>query len=223
MKEPKPSGFIRRNALSLVLTFLFIFTLVGHVWTGFAFANIERAQHGLTDQTFNEFLHSGEYWSTLFENWESEYLQMGLFVLLAAKLRQYGSGESRPFNHKQEQQKKDKIPVSQQPWPLRAGGWQRRVYENSLSIALLGLFAASFTGHLISSWRQALADHLLHGQQPIGLAEYITSARFWYESFQNWQSEFLAVLSLILLSIMLRQKDSPQSKQLEAPNSHTGH
>jgi hypothetical protein len=223
MKAEHDPGFFRRNGLSLVVVALMAFSMAGHAWSGLRFANEERAQHGLPAETLGEYLRSGEYWSSLLENWESEFLQMGLFVLLAAGLRQKGSAESRPFDPKQEEKKKEKFPLAEQPWPMRRGGVWKRLYENSLAITLLGLFALSFAGHLFSSWRQHVEEQQQHGVLAESLGEYATDSEFWFQSFQNWQSEYLAILSLILLSIFLRQKDSPQSKQMEAPHSYTGH
>ena len=108
------------------------------------------------------------------------------------------------------------------PWPVRAGGLWKTLYAHSLAIAFLLLFLVSFALHADGSWRRELVDRLAKGDAPIDLMDYLVSAEFWFESFQNWQSEFLAVLSLVLLSIWLRQKDSPQSKPLEAPHSQTG-
>ena len=144
-------------------------------------------------------------------------------MLLTVKLRQRGSAESRPFDKKQEEQKKDEFPIGQQPWPVRRGGIWKRLYASSLSIALFGLFVLSFAGHMWGSWRKHVEEQVQHGKVAEPLSDYLTSAEFWYQSFQNWQSEFLAILALVLLSIFLRQADSPQSKQLEAPHSHTGH
>jgi hypothetical protein len=98
----------------------------------------------------------------------------------------------------------------------------RWLYSNSLSLAFLLLFILSFTGHLFGSWRKSVADALMHKQLPESLGQYAVDPSFWFESFQNWQSEFLAVFSLVVLSIFLRQKDSPQSKKVDEPNSKTG-
>ena len=96
------------------------------------------------------------------------------------------------------------------------------MYENSLSIALFTLFLVAFTLHAVGGHWQVSEEHLLHGQPPVGLLEYVTSAEFWFESFQNWQSEFIAVFAIVVLSIFLRQRGSPQSKPVAAPHAETG-
>ena len=108
------------------------------------------------------------------------------------------------------------------PWPVRKGGIWLKLYENSLALAFMLLFLLSFLLHLDGSWRHEVVRQQLESEPPIGLLQYLTSSHFWFESFQNWQSEFLAVASLVILTIWLRQKDSPQSKPVEAPHSQTG-
>ena len=221
--ERVPASFFRRNALSLVAAALLLLTLVGHAVSGLHYSNEQRAAHGEPPQAMAEYLRSGDFMSSLLENWESEFLQMGLFVLLTVKLRQRGSAESRPFDRAQEKKKEETFAEQDKPWPVRRGGMALALYRHSLSIALLGLFALTFVGHFCSSWRQHADEQVLHGQPPTPLGEYLFNAEFWFQSFQNWQSEFLAVLALVLLSIWLREDNSPQSKQCDAPHHHTGH
>lgn len=222
-KDHVPASFLKRNALSLVAAALLLFTLVGHAVTGLHYSNEQRAAHDQPPQAMAEYLRSGDFLSSLLENWESEFLQMGLFVLLTVKLRQRGSAESRPFDKAQEEKKKEEFAESEKPWPVRRGGMALTLYRHSLSIALLALFAVSFVGHFCNSWRQHAEEQVLHGEAPTPLGEYLYNAEFWFQSFQNWQSEFLAVLALVLLSIWLREDNSPQSKQCDAPHHHTGH
>jgi hypothetical protein len=219
----RPQGFFRRNGLSLAFAALFLASLGGHVAAGWLHANHQREHDGAPAQPIAQYLRGGEFWSSVLENWESEFLQMGLFVLVSVKLRQHGSPESRPFSAKQEARERRDWPAARQPWAARRAGWIRRLYENSLSIALLALFAASFVAHWFHSWRAHVEEKRLHGEPPTPLREYLFDAEFWFQSMQNWQSEFLAIAALVLLSVWLRQKDSPQSKQVEAPHSHTGH
>ena len=144
---------------------------------------------------------------------------MGMYVLLSVSLRQRGSAESRPLDPSQEQ---ERIEDGPKPWPVRAGGVWRKLYEHSLALAFTALFLASFFFHLDGSWRHDAMQRQLEGEPPISLWNHLASAQFWFESFQNWQSEFLAVAALVLLTIFLRQKDSPQSKPVEAPHRQTG-
>ena len=212
-------GFFRRNGLSLVLLLLFLAFLAGQVLTGFRASNEERAEQGLAAETMTAYLGSGHFISATFENWESEFLQMGMYVLLSVSLRQKGSAESRPLDPNQEN---ERIESGALPWPVRAGGLWLKLYEHSLAIAFGGLFLLSFVLHLEGSWRHENVQRQLEGELPLRVWDHLASAQFWFESFQNWQSEFLAVASLVLLTIFLRQKDSPQSKPVSAPHRQTG-
>jgi hypothetical protein len=209
----------RANGLSLVLAGVFLACLVGQVWSGHLAFNEERIRDGQAAIGLSAYVGSEHFLSALFENWESEFLQMGMYVLLTVSLRQRGSAESRPMPGEREDERIDRGP---RPWPLRAGGGWRRMYANSLSLALLVLFALSFAGHAHESWRLQVEERLAAGEAAPTLGDHLTSAHFWFESMQNWQSEFLAVLALVVLSIFLRQDKSPQSKPLEAPHGQTG-
>lgn len=215
----KPPGFWRANGLSLVLFALFAAALVGQALAGWQAHNAERLQEGRDALAWTAYLGSGHFISATFENWESEFLQMAMYVLLTVVLRQRGSAESRPLDPAQEDPRIDAGPA---PWPARAGGLLRTLYGHSLAIALGLLFAISFALHAWGSWRVARAEQALQGEPALSLAAHLGSARFWFESFQNWQSEFLAVLAVVVLSIWLRQKDSPQSKPVDAPHRQTG-
>ena len=218
MAKPQES-FWRRNGLSLVLIALMVASLIGQLVMGLQVYNRELLEHGALPLSLWAYLHSGHFVSATFENWESEFLQMGMYVLLTVSLRQKGSAESRPMSPSQESERVERGPV---PWPVRAGGLWKTLYGHSLAIAFALLFIASFALHLNGSWRRELSERTLKGESEISLANYLGDPQFWFESFQNWQSEFLAVVALVILSIWLRQKNSPQSKPLQAPHSQTG-
>jgi hypothetical protein len=218
-------GFWRENALSLVLLALFASSLCGQIAAGHALLNQERSEHGQAAVGWLEYFRHGQFLSATFENWESEFLQMGLYVLLTVSLRQKGSAESRPMDEQARgalEEDARQIQPGPVPAPVRRGGWIAQWYAHSLSLALLALFAVAFVGHAFGSWRQQVEQALREGRPPPGWAEHLGSAQFWFESFQNWQSEFLAVLALVVLSIWLRQAHSPQSKPVRAPHSQTG-
>lgn len=214
--------FFGRNGLTIVFLLLMLLSVVGHALTGMRVNNEERTQHGQPPETLAQYVRDDHFVSTLFENWESEFLQMGLFVLFTAFLRQRGASESRPLDPDEEPDS-EPVPRAEQPLPVRMGGAARRIYEHSLSGALLLLFVASFGMHLYASWKHHLGEQLQHGQPAdTTLLDHLASAQFWFESLQNWQSEFLAVVALVVLSIFLREKDSTESKDVEAPHSRTG-
>lgn len=212
-------GFLKRNGLSIVVLLSMLGTWLGQILTGHVVYNDELSEHGAPALSLWEYLASGHFVSATFENWESEFLQMGMYVLLSVSLRQKGSAESRPLDPSKEEERIEQGP---KPWPVRVGGVWLKLYEHSLAIAFTALFLLSFVLHLDGSWRHEVASRQLEGEPPVGVWDHLASAQFWFESFQNWQSEFLAVASLVLLTIVLRQKDSPQSKPVEAPHSQTG-
>jgi hypothetical protein len=220
-KDARAGGFARRNGLTLAFVGLALASLLGQALAGWHAENAERALHALAPLALAAYLGSGQFLSALFENWESEFLQMGLFVLLTVWLRQQGASESRPMDPSEEDPE-PRVPKAEQPWPMRVGGAWQRLYEHSLSLALLSLFAISFVLHWYHSWRLHAEQQRAHGEAADGVLRYLGDAGFWFESFQNWQSEFLSVAVLCLLSIWLREKDSPQSKKLRARHSDTG-
>lgn len=211
--------FWKRNGLSLVLLALTLLFIAGQIAAGHATYNEERVEHGRAAIGMLAYLGSGHFVSALFENWESEFLQMGMYVLLTIHLRQVGSAESRPLDPSEETVE---IDPGKAPWPVRRGGLWLWLYERSLAIAFVLLFLLSFCLHGYGSWRNHMDERLMEGRPPVSLASHLVSSDFWFESMQNWQSEFLAVLSIVLLSIWLRQKDSSQSKPVAAPHSQTG-
>ena len=219
---PKP---LRDNSLSLVLLGIFLVSLVGQALTGWSAENKSLEEHALPMISLGQYIVRGRFLSALFENWESEFLQMWAFVMLTAYLYQRGSPESRDPDSAEEPQDKDPAKEAKNPeapWPVRAGGLVRTVYSHSLGLALLFLFLASFVLHFLYSARYARDEAMVHHQPPPGLTEHLASAEFWFESFQNWQSEFLSTAVLILLAIYLRERRSPESKPVGAPNAETG-
>ena len=216
--------FVRENGLSLTLTAMFLASIAAQIGFGLRAYNEERAHAGFAAATLGTYLASGHFLEALFENWESEFLQMGIFVVLSAKLVQKGSAESKPPDEPGES---DEDPRRHQqdpkaPWPVRRGGWVLALYENSLAIAFVLLFAFSFVLHAVGGFLNINEENLARGRPPQTLGEYWTSSQFWFESFQNWQSEFLAVLAIVVLTIFLRQRGSPQSKPVAAPHAKTG-
>lgn len=214
--------WIKNNSLSLVFIVLFFVALIGQIFTGFAEHNKERKQEGHSEVSMSAYLHSGHFIQSTFENWESEFLQMALFVVLTISLRQKGSSESKKCEGKEEVDREPSADRPGAPWAVRKGGWILKLYQHSLTIALLMLFVISFVLHLYGSLKDENEQLLLKGLPTETLGAYITDSRFWFESFQNWQSEFLSVFAIVVFSIFLRQKGSPQSKPVDAPNSETG-
>jgi hypothetical protein len=212
------------NGLSLVLFGLFVLCVVGQSVAGHHHYNAERHAHQQPPVSYRAYLGTGHFLEALGENWESEFLQMAAYVLFTVFLRQKGSPESKPLEG---QEAVDKDPRHspagpQAPWPVRRGGVWLTVYAHSLTIALFLLFVASFVLHAVGGVQAYNADQLVHGQAPESLVGYLRSSTFWFESLQNWQSEFLSLAVMIVLSVFLRQRGSPESKPVHHPYGETG-
>lgn len=216
--------WLRDNGLSIVLLLLFLASLVGQVFSGLAAENEQRLDHGQVLIGLGEFLRGGQFLSTLFENWESEFLQMWAYVMLTAYLFQRGSPESKDPDSEAPQDRDPALEADnpEAPGPVRAGGLARALYAHSLGLAMMTLFVLSFVLHWVNSTRLAREEAMEHGQPQPGFLEHLTNAGFWFESFQNWQSEFLATAVLVVLAIWLRERGSPESKPVAAPHGKTG-
>ncbi len=216
--------WLRDNGLTITLLMLFSASLAGQVASGFAAENAERAQHGQADLALWSYLAGGQFLSALFENWESEFLQMWAYVTLTAYLFQRGSPESKDPDKTAPQDRDPRLDrhKAAAPWTVRRGGLVLRLYSHSLGLVLLALFLISFLLHWINSARHAADDALAHGAKAPSFVGYLANPQFWFESFQNWQSEFLSTAVLILLAIWLREKGSPESKAVADPHAKTG-
>jgi len=215
---------LRDHGLSLVLFGLFAVFLVGQALTGHRQHNQQQLEHHQPTVTLSQYLQSGAFLEATAENWESEFLQMGAYVLFTCFLFQRGSAESKKIG---EPEPVDRDPAQfknkrDAPWPVRHGGWVVRLYSHSLSLAFFLLFLISLVAHAIGGAREQSEEQMAHGGHAITVFEYFQSAQFWFESFQNWQSEFLAILMMVVLSIFLRQRGSPESKPVDAPHRQTG-
>lgn len=213
---------IYHNSLSIVFILLFVGAFVGQIFFGIKEYNKDLVENGGHIVTLSEYFASGHFLEGTFENWESEFLQMGLFVWFTIFLRQKGSSESKKCEGEEEVDREPSPNRKDAPWPVKKGGFWLQLYKNSLTISLFLLFIASFILHLYGSLKDENTMNILKGKATISLGEYLQESRFWFESFQNWQSEFLSVFAIIVLSIFLRQKGSSQSKPVDAPHSETG-
>jgi hypothetical protein len=214
--------FIKNNSLSIVFFLLFLFSLLAQLLTGWHDYNNQRIEDHAAAVSLSSYLISGHFIQATFENWESEFLQMALFVILTISLRQKGSSESKKINGKEEVDREPSRKRKNIPWPVKKGGIVLTIYKNSLSLVLFLLFLVSFILHLYGSLKDENEQLLRKGLPVESLSTYLGESRFWFESFQNWQSEFLSVFSIVVLSIFLRQKGSPQSKPIDAPDEETG-
>jgi hypothetical protein len=217
----KKHGFLYRNSLSLVFLALFVITLVAQALTGWKQHNQELQDEHVQELTLGTYLTTGHFISSTFENFQSEFLQMALYVLLTVGLRQKGSAESKSVDDAEDVDREPKA-SKDAPGPVKKGGWLLRIYSNSLSIAFISLFLVSWGLHLYGSWIDHNTEQHIKGKAAVSVMAYLGEPNFWFETFQNWQSEFLSVLSIVVLTIFLRQKGSPESKPVDAPHMQTG-
>ena len=218
-------NFVRDNSLLIAVFTIFLGCLVGQAITGFYAEEQDRLMHGLASQSFASFLGSGAFLESVFENWESEFLEKWAYVFLTAFLVQRGSAESKDPDAASPEDEDPSLRQDdpQAPWPVKRGGWVARLYSRSLGAALLAIFMVTFIAHLWQSTRHAAEQAAEHSQPVDGVLQHLSSGQFWFESFQNWQSEFLSTGVLVLLAIWLREKGSPESKPVGAPHEKTGH
>jgi len=211
--------FLHQNGLSVALIALFLATFLGgQLFAGWRTDAETRREHGEPARTLVDYVCSPHFLEATSENWESEFLEMLIYVTITAFLYQRGSAES---NDPDKPIPSRKV-TARSPWPVRKGGAWARIYAHSLSLAFGLFFLVAFALHMRASTDLENEERARRGQTPLSVAEYLQGPKFWFQSFQNWQSEFLAITSMVVLSIYLREKDSPESKPVEAPHDATG-
>ena len=215
--------WLKEHGLLVVNLGLFAGFLVGMTLTGWHVHNDDQLAHESSPISLIAYLGSGDFGEAIFENWESEFLQMGMYIVLTIFLFQRGSAESKPLGKRAPQDADPRHAVAAgAPWPVRRGGWVLGLYEWSLSLLFLALFTASFVLHAVTGSRAYSAEQAEHGLPGASPIEYVTTSQFWFESFQNWQSEFMVVAVIVVASVYLRQRGSPESKPVAAPHAETG-
>lgn len=192
---------------------LFLLFWWGQSLVGWHNYNGDQVDHGQRAVAYAHYLTTSHFWEATAENWESEFFQMGFFVILTVYLKQRGSAESSKYPDEETPGE-----GSEQKPGQRAGF----LYRNSLSLALIGLFLASFAVHVWSGALEYNHEQLLHGGQRVSPLAFLGTSELWFQSLQNWQSEFLAIGAMVVLTISLRQEGSSQSKKVDAPNGQTG-
>ena len=215
--------FLRDNGLSLTMFGFFLVFWAAQSVSGWHAANADNREHRQPLESYPEYLTSGHFLEATAENWESEFLQMSGYVFLTSFLVQRGSPESKPL----EGDEVDEDPGQARdrkgaPWPVRRGGLVLSLYEHSFALVLFVIFLACFAVHALGGTAEFNQEQLAHGSQPVSVLGFVTTSQFWFQSFQNWQSEFLVVGAVALLGIRLRERGSPESKPVAAPHSQTG-
>ncbi len=216
---------LRQHSLSIFFAVIFVLALIGQSISGLVVFNEEQASHGGTAVSWVQFVTSSDFVVDVAENWQSEYLQFFLFIFATIWLVQAGSPESKKPGHEgigsDEQEKVGRYAEPDSPKWAKATGWRQVVYSNSLLLTMGAIFVLSWLVQGIAGHTVYNSEQALHGQQALTLGDYLLSADFWNRTLQNWQSEFLAVGSMVALSIVLRQRGSSESKPVGTPH-HEG-
>jgi hypothetical protein len=217
---------LREQGLSLAFTALLVASLIGQAFTGLAGYNEQASGAVLPQMGLSQYVTSSQFAVDVAENWQSEYLQFLLFILLTVWLVQKGSPESKPLDQvgreSDEEQKVGAHALADSPAWAKVSGWKRSLYSRSLGLTMGLIFLLSWGAQFIAGRSAYNADQIQNLEAPLGWSEYLSAPDFWNRTFQNWQSEFLAVGSMVVLSIYLRERGSPESKPVGQPHTSTG-
>jgi hypothetical protein len=218
--------FVRQNGLGLTFGLLFLLALLGEAVAGHADFNAQQLTEGLPPISFGRYVTSASFAADVAENWQSEYLQFFLYIVLTVWLLQRGSPESKAFGKAGRESDKDQLVGSyarpDSPRWAAANGWRRELLSNSLGIVMAVIFLLSWLAQSIAGAASFNERQLSQLQDPVSWPKYLTEPDFWNRTLQNWQSELLAVASMAVLSVYLRQRGSPESKPVGAPHTATG-
>ena len=218
--------FVFENSLSLVCAVIFLVTLIGQSFAGQRAYNADQADHDAATLSWLDYVASPDFGGAVLENWQSEFLQFSFFILATVWLVQKGSNESKALEDVglESDQKQQVGGYAPDAAPAAAKHKDRRKrlwYENSLVLAMTAVFFLSWGGQSVNNWRIENDDRLEHGDAAIGWLDYVLTADFWERTLQNWQSEFLAVGTMAVFTIYLRQRGSPESKPVGSPHDET--
>jgi hypothetical protein len=217
--------FAKENGLSLFFAGIFLATIVGQSFAGQHAYNAEQARHGEQTLTWWEYLASPGFGGAVMENWQSEFLQFSLFIGATIWLVQRGSNESKRLGdvgpESDERQKVGRYTPHDGPRWAKVDDFRTRIYENSLLIVMTAIFLATWFGQSLNNWRVFNQTQAAHDGERVSWGRYLLDPDFWERTLQNWQSEFLAVGTMAVFTIYLRQRGSPESKPVGAPHDET--
>lgn len=218
--------FVRENGLSIFFAALFAVTLTAQSFAGQHTYNADQVKHGEGTVSWWEYVISPDYWGAVMENWQSEFLQFSLFIGATVWLVQKGSNESKKLQdagrESDEQQKVGRHAHANSPLWAKARGLKAGIYENSLLLTMVAIFFATWVAQSLNEWRVFNQDRRAHREEAVSWGRYLLDPDFWEKTLQNWQSEFLAVGTMAVFTIYLRQRGSPESKPVGAPHDETG-
>jgi hypothetical protein len=217
--------WVKDNGLSIGFGLIFLASLAGQAISGHDSVDHEALLHQGDPISLGHYVTSALFWADVMENWQSEYLQFSLYIFATVWLLQKGSNESKELDRaggeSDEDQKVGAHSSSDSPRWARLGGWRTAIYSNSLLAVMASIWVASWLAQSVTGRINYNADQLDHQAAPVSWPSYITTADFWNRTLQNWQSEFLAVGSMVILSVYLRQRGSPESKPVGAAHGAT--
>lgn len=218
--------FVRQNSLSLTFGLMFLAALVGQAFAGLADYNNQQVADGLARVSLGAYVTSASFAVDVAENWQSEYLQFLLYIVATVWLLQRGSPESKeldqPGRESDEKQRVGRYAQDDSPRWAAVGGFRTALYSRSLGLVMGSIFVASWLAQAVAGWSAYNEERLRQLQDPLAWPSYLASADFWNRSLQNWQSEFLAIGSMAVLSIYLRHRGSPESKPVGVSHESTG-
>jgi hypothetical protein len=217
--------FLYSNSLSIAFGLAFLAALAGQSVAGWKEFNQELAAHGDPTIDYVRYLYSSAFGAAVLENWQSEFLQFFTFILATIWLVQKGSNESKPLDEagleSDEKQRVGDHATPRSPRLSRARGFLFHVYANSLLIVMGLIFVGSWFGQSVTGWTLYNSEQVDHGESTVSWGSYLFTPTFWERSLQNWQSEFLAVGTMAVFTVYLRQRGSPESKPVGAPHEET--
>jgi hypothetical protein len=216
---------LRDNGLSLFFAAIFAGTIAAQSLAGQRNYNAEQREHGAPLSSWWDYVTSSDFWAAVMENWQSEFLQFTLFIGVTVWLVQKGSNESKRLEdvglETDEQQRVGSHAVARSPALAKADGIRRRLYENSLLLTMGAVFLATWLAQSLNNWRMFNEEQGAHAEPAVSWGRYLLDPDFWEKTLQNWQSEFLAVGVMVVFTIFLRQRGSPESKPVGAPHDET--
>ena len=218
--------FVRENSLTLFFLTLFLASLIAQAFVGHSDFNHDQVAHQDETMSLGRYVTSSVYWVDVMENWQSEYLQFTLFILMTVWLLQKGSPESKELDQAgRESDEKQLVGEHAKPnspaW-AKVDGLRRTIYENSLLLVMGSLWVGTWFAQLLTGRAEYNAEQFDHHEAALSIWQYAGTSDFWNRTLQNWQSEFLAVASMAVFAIWLRQRGSPESKPVGAPHTATG-
>jgi hypothetical protein len=218
--------FVFENSLSLFFLGLFLLSLVGQSIAGFYEFNDHESQHGEATLSYLRYVTSSDFGADMLENWQSEWLQFWTFALATVWLVQKGSNESKRLEdaglETDEQQRVGPHAPKNAPRWAKVKDWRLSIYSNSFFVVMGVVFLATWLAQSFTSRTVYNDEQQAHDEETVSWLTYVGSADFWERSLQNWQSEFLAVGAMVIFTVYLRQRGSPESKPVGAPHEETG-